>query len=300
MERLLRIGPFSELVGVKPERLRNWERRYSLLQPRRSSGGFRLYSVGDEERVRVMLGELGRGVAAAEAARIAVRATEPAPDEALRPQASVGNALARRLREALERFDEPGAQRVLDEVFGRLGLEAALRDVVLPCMRDVGDRWAHGETSVGQEHFGSRLIEGRLLALARGWDQGGASTALLACPSGEHHTIGLIAFGLALSRRGWRVVYLGADTPMQTLRESVAQIQPDAAVLSAVAETHFAAVLGEASELAEQVKLFLGGAGANAKLADASRAHWLSEDAVTAAAALQGSESHGAGETADL
>lgn len=290
MERLLRIGPFSELVGVKPERLRNWERRYSLLTPRRSSGGFRLYTAGDEERVRVMLQELGRGVAAAEAARIAVTAAEPA-DQGLRPQASEGNALARRLREALERFDEQGAQKVLDEVFGRLTLEAALRDVVLPCMRDLGDRWVRGETSVGQEHFASRLIEGRLLALARGWDQGGASTALLACPSGEQHTIGLIAFGLALSRRGWRVVYLGADTPMQTLSETIAQIQPDVAVLCAVTETSFAAVLDETSELAEQVKVFLAGAGANAKLADEARAQLLSQDAVTAAAALGGPES---------
>jgi methanogenic corrinoid protein MtbC1 len=283
MERLLRIGPFSELVGVRPERLRNWERRYSLLQPHRSEGGFRLYSSADERRVRAMLRELERGVAAAEAARTAKGATEPAADDEPQPPASVGGALAKKLREALERFDEPAAQALLDEAFGGLGLEAAIRDVVLPCMRELGDRWARGEASVGQEHFASRLIEGRLLGLARGWDRNGASTALLACPSGEQHTLGLIAFGLALSRRGWRVVYLGADTPIQTLRESAAEIEPDAAVLSSTAETNFTAVLSEARALAGQVKLYLAGAGANAKLADAAEAELLSGDAVTAA-----------------
>jgi MerR family transcriptional regulator, light-induced transcriptional regulator len=47
----LRIGEFARRVGVTPELLRAWERRYGLLQPVRSSGGFRLYTDEDAERV---------------------------------------------------------------------------------------------------------------------------------------------------------------------------------------------------------------------------------------------------------
>src|SRR3712207_3925418 len=149
---LLRIGPFGRAVGVSPERLRNWERRYGLLQPRRSEGGFRLYSPEDAERVRAMLAELERGAAPAEAARIALTAravSTPPPPRA----SSDGDGRVVLLREALERYDERGAQGVLDETFGGLGVEAGLRDVVLPCLREIGDRWARAETSVGQEHF---------------------------------------------------------------------------------------------------------------------------------------------------
>ena len=45
----LRIGELSRRVGVSPELLRAWELRYGLLQPTRSTGGFRLYSAADEE-----------------------------------------------------------------------------------------------------------------------------------------------------------------------------------------------------------------------------------------------------------
>ena len=47
----LRIGEFARRVGVSPELLRAWARRYGLLQPIRSDGGFRLYTSEDAERV---------------------------------------------------------------------------------------------------------------------------------------------------------------------------------------------------------------------------------------------------------
>src|SRR6476661_7279515 len=67
-ETLLRIGELSRRSGVSPELLRAWERRYGLLDPVRSSGGLRLYSLDQLERVRLMQQHLAGGLAAAEAA----------------------------------------------------------------------------------------------------------------------------------------------------------------------------------------------------------------------------------------
>ena len=64
----LRIGELSKRSGVSPELLRAWERRYGLLEPVRTSGGLRLYSLDDLERVRLMQQHLAAGLAAAEAA----------------------------------------------------------------------------------------------------------------------------------------------------------------------------------------------------------------------------------------
>ena len=67
----LRIGELSRRTGVKPELLRAWERRYGLLQPARTPGGFRLYSAEDEARIRRMQAHLTAGLSAAEGARLA-------------------------------------------------------------------------------------------------------------------------------------------------------------------------------------------------------------------------------------
>src|SRR3954469_14546536 len=77
----LRIGELSKRSGVSPELLRAWERRYGLLEPVRTSGGLRLYSLDDLERVRLMQQHRAAGLAAAEAAAQVARderAAEPA------------------------------------------------------------------------------------------------------------------------------------------------------------------------------------------------------------------------------
>ena len=76
---LLRIGELSRRVGVSDHVLRAWERRYGLLKPVRSAGGFRLYSEADEGRVRRMQAHLAGGLSAAEAARATGREGIVAP-----------------------------------------------------------------------------------------------------------------------------------------------------------------------------------------------------------------------------
>ena len=100
-------------------------------------------------------------------------------------------------------------------------------------MAEIGSRWQEGEATVAQEHFASSVVRGRLLGLARGWGEGAGPLALLACVAGELHDLGLIAFGLALRQRGWRIAYLGADTPLDTLDDAVNGLRPRVVVLSA-------------------------------------------------------------------
>ena len=104
----------------------------------------------------------------------------------------------------------------------------------MPYLRDLGDRWERGEITVAQEHFASNVVRGRLLGIARGWGRGVGPRALLACAPGEQHELGLIAFGLALRAHGWRIEYLGADTPLDTIATSPNTLDVDLVVVSAV------------------------------------------------------------------
>src|SRR4051794_16057419 len=184
---MVRIGELSKRTGVSPELLRAWERRYGLLRPSRTEGGFRLCSAEDEARIRRMQAHLREGLSAAEAARLA--ATEPGAETVADHDHG--------LLDALLALDETHAQSVLDTLFSELTPEAAIRGTILPALRAIGERWEHGAASIAQEHFASNLIRGRLLGLARRWDQGVGPRALLACAPGELHDLPLIAFGIA-------------------------------------------------------------------------------------------------------
>jgi DNA-binding transcriptional MerR regulator len=278
MDGRLRIGELSRRTGVSPDLLRAWERRYGLLRPARTDGGFRLYGEDDVRRVAAMRAHLARGLSAAEAARLAV--TDPPAGAALvdRP----GDALAERL----ELFDEAGAHALLDSLLASLTLETVLRDAVLPALAAIGDRWERGEVSVAQEHFASALLRGRLLGLARRWGAGGGPHALLACPPGELHDLGLIAFGLALRGEGWRITYLGPDTPVETIADAARTVEADVVVVAGTLPRHIEAARAPLAALAEGTRLVLAGPGATAAAAAAIGAEHLEGDPVAAAAAV--------------
>jgi DNA-binding transcriptional MerR regulator len=257
----VRIGELSRRSGVSPELLRAWEQRYGLLRPARSDGGFRLYSADDERRIAVMRSHLGRGLSAAEAARLTL-------DEEHAPAATSATPMLERtageLRSALDALDEGAAQAALDRLLSGFSTEAVLRDVVLTYLRELGERWERGEASVAQEHFASQILRGRLLGLARGWDRGAGPRALIACMPGELHDLGLIVFGLALRDRGWRITFLGPDVPLDTLAATAAALRPAAVVVSATVPERFASARGALRRLARSAPLWIAGAGAGA------------------------------------
>jgi DNA-binding transcriptional MerR regulator len=276
---LLRIGALSRRVGVSPELLRAWERRYGVLQPRRTEGGFRLYSADDEKRVRTMLRHVEAGVPAAEAARLAL-AEAPESGNGLPPRLE---ALADAFREALDRFDEPTANLLLDRLLGAFTVETVLRDVVVPYLGELGERWERGEASVAQEHFASNLLRGRLFGLARGWGRRGGPAAVLACAPGELHDLPLIVFGLVLAGRGNAVTFLGPDTPVETVATAARDLDARLVVISATTRERLAGAQRELRALASSVPVALAGAGASRALARSVGARLLDADPVSAA-----------------
>jgi MerR family transcriptional regulator, light-induced transcriptional regulator len=284
----LRIGEFSERVGVSPDLLRAWERRYGLLQPDRSDGGFRLYSDADATRVERMTALMEDGLSAAEAARLAVSGAMP-PSTVEQSSSRGGYSLSAasdRLRTAIDHLDEASLHSTIDELLTAYDLETVLRDVLLPYLREVGERWAAGELSVGQEHFASNLIRARLLAVGRGWGRSAGPGAVLAAPPGEEHDLGLITFGLALWRRGWRITFLGADTPAESLREVVGIIRTDLVVVAALEPDPLLAIEADLTELASSVRVAIGGGGASDELAERIGAELLEADPLAAASAF--------------
>jgi MerR family transcriptional regulator, light-induced transcriptional regulator len=283
---LLRIGELSRRVGVSEHLLRAWEGRYGLLQPARSPGGFRLYSEADESRVRAMQAYRAGGLSAAEAARAALGSGAGAVSgggAGTSAAVAAEGESAAALRRALDGFDEPGAQAVLDRLLGDLTVPAVLRDVVLPYLADLGERWQDGAASVAMEHFASNVIRGRLAGLARGWGSGHGPRALLACPPGELHDMALMMFGLVLHHNGWRIDYLGTDTPAGELARAVDVSLPDLVVLAATRAETLEPLGAELAALGRRVPLALAGAGATPQIADAVGARLMTGDPVTEA-----------------
>ena len=229
-----------------------------------------------------MQGFLRSGIAAAEAARLAGQGGEAeAP-----PESSLA-AMRDELRTALEGFREAEAHRCLDTSLDIFSIDRVISDLLLPFLQELGERWERGEVTVAQEHFASNVIRSRLMGLARGWDAGFGPHALLACPEGELHDLGLILFGVALNRRGWRITFLGANTPIATVMSTADDIGPDIVVVAATDPAVLAANKELLKKLTGRHRVAIAGRGADGIAAEVG-ADLFDSDPLIAAERLAG------------
>lgn len=312
----MRIGELAARVGVSTHVLRAWESRYGLLQPIRSAGGYRLYGPEDERRVREVVALRDQGVSAVEASR-RVLAAERAGVSALDPTTSAtGDAhpsgaafgaeteaagdsgrapsslradppmLVAQLLDAVTALDEDRAHAVLDTAFHERSVESAIIDVTLPLLRRIGEMWELGRIGIAQEHFASSLLRRRLGALSLTWGVGSGPVAVLACPPGEFHDIVLLGFGVLLGRAGWRIRYLGPDTPVHSLAGAARIAQADAVILACRRPSGFRAHSRALRALGEQHPLWLAGRGATPRVLEEVGVGLLGPDLLAAVAEL--------------
>ncbi len=282
----MRISELSRRVEVSAETLRAWERRYGVLRPRRTAGNTRLYSALDEARVRLMQRHIAARVPVAQAAEMAMSARlrlsrgtgdEIAPHEAER--------VVHELERSLDSFDESSADRALQQEFAAYGTTAVLRDIIIPYLHGTGERWVDDHLSVAQEHFASQFFQTRLHGLTRGWDRGLGPRAVLAAAPGDHHTLGLTCFGIALNRLGWRILSLGAATPVGMVGEAAEATAAELVCISASVAGLLEPHLGTLEALSARVRTVIGGPAVTPAHAQACGATYVAE-AVSGARAI--------------
>jgi methanogenic corrinoid protein MtbC1 len=281
---MLSIGALSRATRVPVETIRTWELRYGSPAPARKPSGHRLYSAETVEHLRRVGRLLVRGHRPAELLRLSVPELDqllslseplaPAVAGAQEPHevdaAWTGRTIDRLMRAALH-LDRRGIMQELQSSWVRLGPLRFLEEVAAEFMVRVGRAWGDGDVEIRHEHLASACLSDFLRNVREPFDQQARGPHVVATMlPGDRHEGGLLMLSILLALRGYRVLYLGLDTP-------VAQIAATARVggAEAVALSVSAAMSreGAASDLAalrkalpRRVHLWVGGAGAPAPI----------------------------------
>jgi DNA-binding transcriptional MerR regulator len=253
----LRIRTIARLTGIREATLRAWERRYGFPRPHRNESNYRVYSREEVENIRRVAKLITEGLSVSEA--IAQVRTVPVGELPVRER------LVERFWSAVMVMDGDEADRVLGEAQAAMEVEPYVDTVLMPLLREMGER-----LDIAREHLASALIRQRLRALLLAEDaRPGGPRVVLACPERDMHEGGLLALGLHLKRRGWRVTLLGADTPAEALRGACVQVGPDVVALSCVRRREaeeLRQVLQSAVEACAPAMVVVGGPGAREHL----------------------------------
>jgi MerR family transcriptional regulator, light-induced transcriptional regulator len=215
-------------------------------------------------RVDAMSSLLAEGWSAAAAARQVLR--QPATVTLLRPVTGGGSpqdaaaGMIERLEHAIDAFDAPSADLVVDDLLARLEVPAALDEVILPVLRRVGDGWQDDPRVIAREHFATNTLRPRLQRLLRSTAISSTRTCLAAAPEGEEHDLGLLASAVVAAQAGWRIHFLGSRTPTAAVERSVVELDPRIVLIGAVFRIHAEAFLDDRPDLGS-CGVVLGGEG---------------------------------------
>lgn len=236
-------------TGLKPDTIRAWERRYGLPEPDRTSGGHRLYSELDIATLKWLVARKAEGMTISKAVGL-WRQQEQAGHDPLREMPLIGDRPAtgppslepgRSLEQARQAwvqaclaYQEGQADQVIAEAFAEFPVETVCTAVLQRGLAEIGDLWYANQVSVQQEHFASELATRRLEALISAAPRPHrTSTILVSCATHEDHTFAPLLLVLFLRRRGYQVIYLGADVPLEHLEASLQQVEPAIVALTA-------------------------------------------------------------------
>jgi cobalamin-dependent methionine synthase I len=138
--------------------------------------------------------------------------------------------------------------------------------VVLPVLREMGERWQAGTVRPAQEHLVSAVVRTVLGSLLRTLSRPTAKTQLVfATLAGERHELGLLCAAVLAASAGHGVLYLGPDLPTDDIAHAVRTSKATALVLAGTADVDInAGDLAPLKRLPADVSIWVGGAHSTA------------------------------------
>ena len=268
--RYYSIGTVVRRTGLSEHTLRVWERRYQVVAPERSRGRHRRYSEHDVRRLQLLRAAQRDGSSIAELA--------PLTDSqiiGLLQQAGNGSAPANlethadACEQAVERLDPWLLNDILTRTVASFGHVAVAESLIAPVMQRIGRRWADGDLEPHHEHLASAAFRTFLgAALAQQRPARGAPAAVAGTLDGEPHELGTLAAAVVAAAEGWRVLYLGTDTPARCMVATLAAHRAGAVLIgftrSPVPQTRLQALEVVVGSVPAGAIVLCGGAGAHA------------------------------------
>jgi MerR family transcriptional regulator, light-induced transcriptional regulator len=259
---LLPIRTVSMLTGVNAVTLRAWERRYSLITPRRTPKGHRLYTQQEVARINRIVELLNQGISVSHVKPLLDRMPGEAVTTSTTEDGDIWKNYQDNMLDAIERFNEPALDNAYNDALSLYPVDIVNQRLTTPLLRLLGERWKKRDTGIAEEHFFSLYLRNKLGARIHHMNQrGNGPLLLLACLPGDLHETGLLFFALAAVDAGYRALILGANTPLQQIPGVLDKRPCAAVVLSGSSKPARGVIDTELPDLIRHIKtpVFVGG-----------------------------------------
>ena len=258
------INDLAKLSGIKAHTIRMWEKRYNIIEPKRTDTNIRYYHDCDLKKLLNIstLNRHGFKISA-----IARMGEDEINDKVMEIAGTNGDheTTINNLVVAMIELNEEAFDRLLNTAILQLGFEHCVTQILYPFMEKVGVLWLIGTINPAQEHFITNLIRQKLIIAIDGQPKPSspdARTFLLFLPENEQHELGLLFYNFLLKKNGFKVIYLGPSLPFNDLLEVVKIRHTDYILtyfVAALNQDKISSYLSKLSEAFAHKKIFVTG-----------------------------------------
>ena len=223
------IKDLETLSGIKAHTIRIWEQRYHFLKPNRTGTNIRYYCNRELKTILniSLLNKFGYKISHIDKMNeqelngrgIISLSTQDAQQERI-----VNELIAHMIDLDIDLFEQKLDRYILEK-----GVDRAITQIIFPFLQRVGILWLTNHVHPAQEHLVMNCIRQKLIVGIEGvvTQRQSARIVLLFLPEGEHHELGLLYVYYLMKTHGVKVLYLGADMPMEDVAFACQARRPD-------------------------------------------------------------------------
>lgn len=209
------IKDLEKLSGVKAHTLRIWEKRYGIIEPKRTETNIRYYLDEDVQKILNIALLNKKGYKISKISKMTTDEIKTKVAEISEVDAQFEDQVDGLILSMLE-LDEAKFNRIIDHNIEQRGFEEAMEVVIYPLLDKLSMMWIAGSVKSVHENFVSAIIRRKMIVCI---DQLSSKVQrsdkiIIYLPEGETHELSLLYLHFVLKKRGFEVLNLGTHVPL--------------------------------------------------------------------------------------
>ena len=229
METIYSIKDLENLTGIKAHTLRIWEKRYNILEPKRSETNIRYYDNNDLKKILNINLLYNGGYKISKIATLGDDEIKSRADTILNDKNASDSKEINALIQNIIKLDTLEIEKILEEEYIEKGILRLYVETITPLLIRLGELWQLNTLNISHEHLFSNTLRKFIIVKTDALkpEKQLDKSVLIFLTKGEHHEIPILFYNYFLKSFGWNSIYLGANVPTEDLRLAIIQKNPD-------------------------------------------------------------------------
>jgi DNA-binding transcriptional MerR regulator len=262
MEHNYSIKQVEILSGIKSHTLRIWEKRYGIIEPKRTEANIRYFTEQDLKKILNIsfLNKIGIKVS-----KIAELSEDEINIEVFSKYEKSKNTkdVVELLSIDIFNYDLYSFKEKVNDYLKVNSFDLLIKEIIYPLFNRIGIMWQTNLIVPAQEHLFSHYIRQMICSEINNIKRKPSrESILLYLRESEYHELGLLLYHYVLAKKGYHVFYFGQSVPFEDIEHAIYNIKPKIIMTNFLAyldADDFNLYINKLEVVTKDIKIYLSG-----------------------------------------